>query len=78
LHQADYCQALGVPPSAKYEANQTGPRGPTLKHMFDITRRHMQPTDIVRLLDMIIFNVLVCNTDAHAKNYSILIRGNGA
>src|SRR5215813_12183700 len=29
LHQEDYCQALGIPPSAKYEANQTGIRGPT-------------------------------------------------
>jgi serine/threonine-protein kinase HipA len=77
LHQEDYCQALGVPPSAKYEANQTGPRGPTLKDIFDVTRRHMPPTDIVRLLDMVIFNVLACNTDAHAKNYSILIRGSG-
>ena len=25
LHQEDYCQALGKPPSAKYEANQTPP-----------------------------------------------------
>jgi serine/threonine-protein kinase HipA len=78
LHQEDYCQALGVPPSAKYEANQTGPRGPTLRDMFEVTRRYMPPTDVVRLLDMVIFNVLACNTDAHAKNYSILIRGSGA
>jgi len=26
LHQEDYCQALGRPPFAKYEANQTGIR----------------------------------------------------
>jgi serine/threonine-protein kinase HipA len=32
------------------------------------------PIEIVRLLDMVIFNVLVCNTDAHAKNYAIMIR----
>ena len=37
----------------------------------------MPPTEILRLLDMVIFNVLACNTDAHAKNYSIMIRGNG-
>ena len=74
LHQEDYCQALGTPPSAKYESNQTGTPGPTLKDMFDITRRHMPPTEIVRLLDMVIFNVLACNSDAHAKNYSIMIR----
>src|SRR5215472_2989381 len=77
LHQEDYCQALGKPPTAKYETNQTGICGPTLKDMFELTRRHMLPNDIVRLLDLIIFNVLACNTDAHAKNYSIMIRGNG-
>jgi serine/threonine-protein kinase HipA len=78
LHQEDYCQALGTHPSAKYEFNQTGTRGPTLKDMFEVTRRHMSPTDIVRLLDMVVFNVLACNTDAHAKNYSIMIRAGGA
>jgi serine/threonine-protein kinase HipA len=25
-----------------------------------------------------VFHVLACNTDAHAKNYSIMLRGNGA
>ena len=78
LHQEDYCQALGKPPSAKYELNQTGICGPTLKDMFDITRRHMPPTEIVRLLDMVILNVLACNSDAHAKNYSIMIRAGNA
>jgi serine/threonine-protein kinase HipA len=68
LHQEDYCQALGKPPTAKYESNQTGIRG----------RRYMPPTDIVRLLDMVVVNVLACNTDAHAKNYSIMIRAGGA
>jgi serine/threonine-protein kinase HipA len=78
LHQEDFCQALGKPPSAKYESNQTGVAGPTLIDMFDVTRRLMSPTDIVRLLDMVIFNLIACNTDAHAKNYSIMIRATGA
>src|SRR6202022_3532815 len=77
LHQEDYCQAFGKPPSAKYEANQTGIPGPTLKDMFQLTRGYMPSIDIVRLLDMAVFNILTCNTDAHAKNYSIMIRGNG-
>jgi serine/threonine-protein kinase HipA len=77
LHQEDYCQALGRPPSAKYESNKTGIGGPTLKEMFALTRRHMPSPEILRLLDMVIFNVLACNTDAHAKNYSVMIRGNG-
>jgi len=78
LHQEDYCQALGKPPSAKYEANQTGIRGPALEDMFELTRRHLPSIDIVHLLDMVVVNVLACNTDAHAKNYAIIIRGNGA
>jgi serine/threonine-protein kinase HipA len=78
LHQEDYCQALGVPPSAKYESNRTGIQGPSLKDMFDLTRRHMPPTELIGLLDMVIVNVLFCNTDAHAKNYSIMIRAGGA
>jgi serine/threonine-protein kinase HipA len=78
LHQEDYCQALGKPPSAKYESNQTGIRGPTLKDIFEVTRRHTPPTEIVRLLDMVIMNVLACNSDAHAKNYSIMIRARSA
>jgi serine/threonine-protein kinase HipA len=77
LHQEDFCQALGRPPSAKYELNQTGIAGPTLKEMFELTRRCMPPVDVLHLLDMIVFNVLACNTDAHAKNYSVMIRGNG-
>jgi serine/threonine-protein kinase HipA len=78
LHQEDYCQGLGKPPSAKYETNQTGIFGPTLKDMFALTQRHMSSIDILRLLDVVVLNVLVCNTDAHAKNYSIILRGNGA
>jgi serine/threonine-protein kinase HipA len=78
LHQEDFCQALGVLPSAKYESNRTGTPGPSLKDMFDVTRKRMPATEILRLLDMVILNVLCGNTDAHAKNYSIMIRGNGA
>ena len=77
LHQEDFCQALGKPPSAKYESNQTGIPGPTLAEMFAVTRNAMQAPDVVHLLDYVIFNVLACNTDAHAKNYSLMISGKG-
>ncbi|MEO1610366.1 MAG: HipA domain-containing protein, partial [Pseudomonadota bacterium] len=39
LHQEDFCQALGKLPSAKYENNQSGQRGPTLAGMFALTRQ---------------------------------------
>ncbi len=77
LHQEDFCQILGRPPSSKYETNQTGVLGPTLREMFEATRRLMAPTDLLRLLDMVIFNVIACNSDAHAKNYSIIINASG-
>jgi serine/threonine-protein kinase HipA len=77
LHQEDFCQALGKPPSAKYEANQTGIKGPTLLDMFALTRNAMRAPDVLGLLDHVLFNVLACNTDAHAKNYSLMISGRG-
>jgi serine/threonine-protein kinase HipA len=77
LHQEDFCQALGRPPSAKYEANQSGIRGPTLADMFAVIRNIASASDILSMLDYVIFNILVCNVDAHAKNYSLLISGRG-
>ncbi|MDP3377763.1 MAG: HipA domain-containing protein, partial [Brevundimonas sp.] len=59
LHQEDFCQALGVPPGAKYERNQTGVRGPSLADMFALVRRHMTAVDITRLLDAVIFNIAI-------------------
>lgn len=73
LHQEDFCQGLGLPPAAKYERNRTGPRGPTAVDMLQFARRHMIAPDLLALLDMLVFNILVCNTDAHAKNYSVLL-----
>lgn len=78
VHQEDFCQALGKPPAAKYEANQTGIKGPTLADMFSVTRTRMSAGDILRLVDHVILNIIACNTDAHAKNYSLLLTARGA
>jgi serine/threonine-protein kinase HipA len=77
LHQEDFCQALSRPPSAKYEFNGTGTRGPSIADMFALVRQHMTARDITRLLDAVIFNIAIGNVDSHAKNYSILL-GPGA
>jgi serine/threonine-protein kinase HipA len=50
--------------------------GPKLAEMFALTRRIMQAPEVLALLDQAVFNILVCNTDAHAKNYSIMITAN--
>lgn len=70
LHQEDFCQALGYPPEIKYQAEG----GPTLAQCFELVRRaSARPAiDLLRLLDAVLFNLLIGNNDAHAKNYSLL------
>ncbi|CAN7327034.1 HipA domain-containing protein [Phyllobacterium sp. LjRoot231] len=76
IHQEDLCQATGFPPYLKYEWNKdVAQPGPGLKHCMDaLTQTSAAVLSKLRFLDMMLFNVLCGNVDAHAKNYSILIR----
>jgi serine/threonine-protein kinase HipA len=73
IHQEDVCQALGVPPSRKYQ-NEGGP-GP--KEVARLIRESLPPRAadeaIWRFLDALAWNWLIAGTDAHAKNYSLLL-----
>ncbi|MQX50460.1 HipA domain-containing protein [Sinorhizobium medicae] len=77
LHQEDLCQLTGHFPLQKYERSSTG-GGVTLKMMFDAVSDLVSPGERVKLLDAMISNVLICNSDSHAKNYSILIGAAGS
>jgi serine/threonine-protein kinase HipA len=73
IHQEDLCQALSVPPTRKYQ-NEGGP-GPS--GIADLFRRSM-PTRVAEqavrgFADALIWNWLIGGTDAHAKNYSLLL-----
>ena len=70
IHQEDFCQALGVVPEMKYQNEG----GPDLKACFDLLRKATKPSapQVLRLLDAVVFNALVGNHDAHAKNFSLL------
>ncbi len=70
LHQEDFCQALGIVTDKKYQ--QEG--GPSLKDCFNLLREisNTPLIDLQRLLDMVIFNFIVGNHDAHGKNFSLL------
>lgn len=70
LHQEDFCQALGLPPHMKYQSEG----GPSLKRCFALLREASSAPviDLQRLLDAVIFNVLIGNHDAHGKNFSLL------
>ena len=69
VHQEDFAQANSLPPGRKYERGTI--TGMTLKQLFETQDLVSEPigNDI---LEQFIFNVLVANTDAHAKNYSII------
>ncbi len=73
LHQEDFCQALGVVPEIKYQNEG----GPDLARCFELVRRATRPSapQVLRLLDYVIFNALIGNHDAHAKNFSLLYSG---
>lgn len=73
LHQEDFCQALGVVPEMKYQNEG----GPDLAQCFDLVRRATRPSapQVLRMLDYVIFNALIGNHDAHAKNFSLLYSG---
>ncbi|WP_245294807.1 HipA domain-containing protein [Rhizobium rhizosphaerae] len=77
LHQEDLCQLTGHFPSQKYECSSTG-QGVTLKMMFQAVSDLASPAERMTLLDAVILNVLICNSDSHAKNYSILIGAGGS
>jgi len=70
VHQEDFCQALGVPPEIKYASEG----GPTLEDCFALVRQvALRPAvDVLKLLDAVIFNLIVGNADAHGKNYSLV------
>ncbi len=72
-HQEDFCQALGVIPELKYQNEG----GPDLAQCFDLVRRVTRPSapQVLRLLDYVVFNALIGNHDAHAKNFSLLYVG---
>ncbi|MEO9338284.1 HipA domain-containing protein [Mesorhizobium sp. SB112] len=50
----------------------------TLKMMFNAVNDRASPAERVKFLDAMIFNVLICNSDSHAKNYSALIGASGS
>lgn len=78
IHQEDFCQLLGLFPSEKYERTGLGQRGgASLVQMFDALARYVSPGERLKLLDAVIFNILICNSDSHAKNYSVLIGAAG-
>ena len=71
VHQEDMCQAAGIPPTRKYQNDG----GPGIRDIVELLRTYSSSPneDVSTFMDAIAFNWLIAGTDAHAKNYSLLI-----
>jgi serine/threonine-protein kinase HipA len=74
IHQEDMCQALGLPPTAKYQSEG----GPSPERIVELLRQAITPPSVAelevgRFVDALALNWLIAGTDAHAKNYSVLL-----
>jgi len=72
VHQEDMSQALGVDPDLKYAAQGA----PTLSQIAELLREWSpQPIEeSARLFQAVAYNWTIAGTDAHPRNYSVLIR----
>jgi serine/threonine-protein kinase HipA len=75
VHQEDMCQALSIPPTRKYQ-NDGGPGIRSVVELLEIYSTNPRE-DVGAFLDSIAFNWLIAGTDAHGKNYSLLIGSEG-
>lgn len=71
IHQEDMCQALSLMPVKKYQEEG----GPGIASIVTLIRRVSSDpeVDVDRFLQANMLNWLIGGTDAHAKNYSLLI-----
>ena len=71
VHQEDFCQALGRAPQQKYQ-NEGGPSASEIVTLIrQYSSNHAE--DEQRFIDALILGWLIGATDAHAKNFSVLI-----
>lgn len=74
IPQEDFCQALTVPPTLKYQSDG----GPNLVKLLDLLKGSDDPTrDQQIVLKAQIFFWLIGATDGHAKNFSIFLGPGG-
>jgi serine/threonine-protein kinase HipA len=75
VHQEDMCQAFAIPPTHKYQNEG----GPGIRDIVGLLGENssVPREDVATFLDSVVYNWLIAGTDAHAKNYALLIGGGG-
>ncbi|MDE0065685.1 MAG: HipA domain-containing protein [Acidimicrobiaceae bacterium] len=72
VHQEDLHQACGDPDASIYQGDNG--EGHSISHLSRLLREHSADpdADIRAFFDALALNWVLCNTDAHSKNYSVL------
>jgi serine/threonine-protein kinase HipA len=75
VHQEDICQAFAIPPTHKYQNEG----GPGIRDIVGLLGENssLPREDVATFLDSVVYNWLIAGTDAHAKNYALLIGAGG-
>lgn len=84
-HMIDGCQALNLAPESKYEQNFGSSKdvahirdGASLPKLFEFANTTNIPAQTKQLLmDWVLFNLIIGNSDAHGKNISFYVGKNG-
>ncbi|WP_300765912.1 HipA domain-containing protein [uncultured Bifidobacterium sp.] len=78
LHQEDFCQAMSIPPTRKHQRQDGGPGIGQIGRLFATRLEPESMSDVGRsFLRAVTANAALLNTDAHAKNYSLMLSGSG-
>jgi len=74
LHQEDFCQALGIMSTSKYQNDG----GPGIADIFNTILKvcTVPALESQKFLRYVLFNYLMGNCDSHGKNYSLLYKNN--
>ncbi|WP_136621478.1 MULTISPECIES: HipA domain-containing protein [Mesorhizobium] len=73
IHQEDFAQALGLPAALKYERRGTPGRrfdAPAIRRVLEATADPAGEKDI--FIKATLFDLMIGNTDGHAKNFALL------
>ncbi|MGM7667977.1 HipA domain-containing protein [Microbacterium sp. A93] len=74
LHQEDFCQALSVPPDMKYQS-EGGPGIAAIARLINsLPDAEDRRGNAKQFYEALVFSVASLGTDAHAKNYSLLLQ----
>lgn len=74
LHQEDFCQALGIMSTSKYQNDG----GPGIADIYSVIKKicSIPAIETRKFLKYVVFNYIIGNCDSHGKNYSLLYKNN--